>query len=229
MKLARILVTITFASVFMTACGGDDSAIEQAVSATATAPPPTLAVPATTVVAATVTTAPSTGATNSAVEARISKAYNDSRTFVPRASIDELKVSYLNGVATVNVVPSASSMGPNSKFLGGLSNDALAIATQSAIVASKVTFDDVADAKRVVVHVVHAFSLTAGGTRTEIAATVAIDRATAAKFNYEELKSSVPKDPRPFVCGADAYRLHVVVWNGLADKACLASPSKGAL
>ncbi len=131
--------------------------------------------------------------------------------------------------ATFEVTPGASSLGPDSKFLGGFSLDALAIASQSAVVASKTAFADSAAVKRVVVHVFHNFPLSGGGSRTEIAATVAIDRATASEFDYEALKVSVPKNPRDFVCGADAYRLHIVTMNGLTDKGCVTSPSKGTV
>ncbi|MGE0688891.1 MAG: hypothetical protein AB7P33_19285 [Dehalococcoidia bacterium] len=167
------------------------------------------------------------------IENRIAQAYRDNRTFVPRASVDELKVTFdaASGLATVSVRPlptSSNTIGGNSQFLGGPSNDTLQITAQSALVANKVVWASFPEVKRVYVTVSTEF--TAAGTKViDVAAGIAVDRASGTKMDFEALKTSVPAQPRSYFCSADAYFFQAVVYASIADKGCLTGATKGSV
>ena len=163
---------------------------------------------------------------------RLTKAYTDNRTFMPRASTDELQVSFdvATGLVVISIHPSPTSknsIGPNSGFPGGFSSDALAITAQSAVVAGKSIWKDFPEVKRINVAVATEFDIQGGSKMTETAAGITVERATGEKMDFEALKISVPSNSNQFFCMADAYRLHVVVWNGITDKGCLTAQTKG--
>lgn len=211
--------------IVVAACGGDNedptptAAATQALTAAATP-------------AASATPPGPTPRPAAAIEAGITKTFTDNRTFVPRATTDELKVTFdaASGLVTLSVRPlptSKNSIGATSGFLGGGSNDALAITSQTALLAGRTIWKDYPEVKRFSVLVSNEFQLNSGAKVIETAAGVTVERATGEKMDYEALKTSVSSNAKEFFCLADGYRLHVVIWNGLADKGCLSGPSKG--
>lgn len=210
--------------MLVAACGGDNedptqTAATQAGTASATP-------------AASATPPGPTPRPAAAIEAGITKTFTDNRTFVPRATTDELKVTFdaASGLVTLSVRPlptSKNSIGATSGFLGGASNDALAIASQTAVLAGRTIWKDYPEVKRVSVLVWNEFQLNSGAKVIETAAGVTVERAAGEKMDFEALKTSVPSNSKQFFCLADGYRLHVVIWNGLTDKGCLSGPSKG--
>jgi hypothetical protein len=182
--------------------------------------------------AATVAASPVASVNVTEVQNKLMQAYKDNRTFVPRASADELKVTFdaATGLATFSIRPlpdSGNTIGGNSKFLGGPGNDALQITAQSALVANKVTWPLVPEVKRVYVTVLTEFSTAAGTKNIDNAAGISVDRATGTKMDYDALKTSVPAQPRSFFCAADAYAFQAIVYNSIADKGCMTGVSKG--
>ena len=238
---AAAFLLLTFAA----ACGGGDD--KDASSGAAPAPtsasssgggPAPTAAPArtATTAASNPTRAPSPVTMSAAavadLEARIDRAYRDNRTFMPRATIDDLKVTFspATGLVSLAVRPlptSANTIGGNSQFVGGAANDTLAITSQSSVAAGKAIWSSFPEVKRVNLAVSTEFTLTSGSKVTEVAAEITVDRATGEKMDYTALQTSVKNEPRSFFCAADAYKFHVAVWPTITDKGCLTGPSKG--
>ncbi len=236
LRSSLALVTIGVASGLLIACGGgsDDEASEPTKAPAATSAGGASASPASS--SATRTASPAAVASVNAadIEARFAQTYKDSFSFVPRASVDELKVTFnaSSGILTVSVRPlptSANTIGGNSKFLGGPANDTLQITAQSALLANKVAWASFPEVKRVYTTVLTEFTLSSGAKNIENAAGISVDRATGVKMDFEALKTSVPAQPRSFFCAADAYAFHVVVYPTITDKGCLTGPLKGTL
>jgi hypothetical protein len=226
------VLSLVFAAGVLAGCGGSD---DSEPSEPTTAPAATVAA---TSAAASATRAPSPAAVSNVnvaeLEGKLAQAYRDNRTFVPRASVDELKVTFdaATGIATFSIRPlptSTNTIGGNSQFLGGPSNDALQITAQSALVANKVTWASFPEVKRVYTVVLTEFSTAAGTRNIDNAAGISVDRATGEKLDYDALKTSVPAQPRSFFCTADAYAFQAVVYNSITDKGCLTGVAKGRI
>jgi len=65
-----------------------------------------------------------------------------------------------------------------------------------------------------------------GAKTHEVLVATAVVRSTAERFSYEGLRDRVFEDNKIFLCAADAYLIHAVVYSQIKDKGCLIGPLK---
>lgn len=208
--VAGVAVVIVIISVAAGSGGGSKgsgstrTALVQAKTATSTA----TATPKRTAALPTATPTPLS------IEAQLKKSYEDNRGFMIRAVGDPVKVSFdpAAGTAEFDVYPKAIAS----------EGDVLTIESASAIVASKAVWSSYPQVKEIIVATYLDFTNASGASRSEVAASTSILRATGNTFVYDGLKSRALSDNKLWFCGADAYNIHPAIYTKLGNPGCLA-------
>ena len=138
------------------------------------------------------------------------RAVQDNRTFMPRASTDRLEVEVNGRQITVRVQPPPLN-----------ETDTLTVASHTALTANRAIWPAFPEAQSVVVELLNEFVDQTGRRFVDRAATIEIDRETAARFQYEELRQRVLADNRQLFCLADRYRVHPAIYARIGDRGCL--------
>jgi hypothetical protein len=148
--------------------------------------------------------------------ADVTKSFRDNLNTMDRASGENLQVSLdgSSGLVGISVQPSNFSV----------DTDALTIASQTSVVASRAVWTTYADAQTIQVTVLRNVS----GTVQPVAVTV-VSRATGSKFAYDQLKKQVNDDNKAFFCQADGYAIAYNVYTQLKNVGCLTGSTKGTL
>lgn len=185
------------------------AATEEPAAPNPTPPPPT-PTPEPPTPVPTPTPAPTPEGPPALTSANVTAALQANKSFMPRASLDNLALIAQDGIVEIDIEPTLFN-----------ETDALTIAAQTEVVASKAIFPTFPDARTVAVNLVNEFTDAYGQKSKETAALIRIDRPTAEKFDYSGVKSRVQSDNKILFCVADHYLIHPAVWQKIKDKGCL--------
>lgn len=230
MRLPAIFLAIVTVSAF-TACGGSSSSPVGSVSETVTSPPEPTCDPvcasyralvaeqgrAAASARAAATPAPSPSPTPTAesltTSQQIANSYRANLDFMARASADNLRVQTLAGLVEIDVHPQTVLT----------EGDALTIAAESALVASRAIWTTYPDVQQIELKMLGDFTDQFGASTTDVAASITVLRATAERFQYDGLRDLVYGDNKHLFCVADHYQIHLAIYQALGDTGCLST------
>jgi hypothetical protein len=147
--------------------------------------------------------------------AGVTKTIQDGRSFMGRANTDKLAVEISGNHITATIQPTLLN-----------ETDALSITSHTALAASRAVFERFPEAQSLMVALVTEFTTATGQKTMNRAAMIQVNRATAASWAYDGLRTRVQSDNKHLFCLADKYQIHPAVYAEVKDKGCLRGAAK---
>lgn len=171
--------------------------------------------------ASTNTPKPTAEPTNTPVpltfEQQVAKSYKDNKGFMVRA-VSGPTVRWISESGILELRKYENSNG---------AGDTLTVVAHSALVANKAIWTTYPEVKLLQFTLVEDFTnLNTGAKSQEVSAAIMIDRATAAKFDYNGLKNVILGDNKRFFCTAPHAFINFIVFREIKDKGCIGLPGK---